>query len=629
MHEKEKTNFTTWSVYKNEVIFEEEDYSSVVRWLVLDFERKEFEPYYYAWGFKEVAPGQFFMLRSKRTKTTLGRPISVFYADISEKNAKLHFLIQEKGVGTMELCDLIPGEDEIEILGPLGNSFPDPEFEFSVDFVSGTVAIIGGGIGIAPVSYFAQSLHRGWEFDFFACFKSEPYAISGLSGYKVAVPSIKEAAGARNVYIATEDGSEGTEGMLDAILDVDTLSSKDPTTVVYDAVYACGPEPMLKYVQKICHEAGVKCFLSLESHMACGMGACLGCSISTRDGKKKVCKDGPVFPSEIVEFQPREKPLPTIYSDPRLGYKRFPSLLVEVAGVWFENPVIAASGTFGFGTEYQEIVDVSKLGGICSKGLTLEGSDGNPGIRVYETSGGMLNSIGLENPGVPHFIREELPKMRELGPVVIANLSGHSYKDYEEGAKLLDASSVDMIELNISCPNVATGGMTFGMDPVDASRVTSIVRKCTTKPLIVKLTPNAMDLKQIIIQVVKSGADAISLVNTFQAMEINIETGRPVFKNTYAGLSGPGIKPIALRMVHQAAKTIDEYCDRKVPVIGLGGITTWEDAVKFIMAGASAIQVGTATFGNPHAMEQIIGGIKDFMRVHGYERIEDFRGLAL
>lgn len=305
-------------------------------------------------------------------------------------------------------------------------------------------------------------------------------------------------------------------------------------------------------------------------------------------------------------------------------------LSVEICGVHFENPVIAASGTFGYGEEYSSIIDVNALGGICSKGLTLEPKAGNVGIRLHETPSGLINSIGLENPGITHFIHNELEQMLKLKPVAIANLSGSSLETYVEGAKLLDKTQIKMIELNISCPNVKAGGMAFGMKAEDASKVTQAVREATKKPLIVKLSPNAPDLVGIANAVRTSGADAVSLVNTFQAMAINVETGKPIFANIKAGLSGPAIKPIALRMVYDVAKNFSALPEsQQIPIIGLGGISNWIDAVEFIMAGASAIQVGAATFANPACMNQIISDLKSFMARKNYSTINDFKGLAL
>ena len=284
-----------------------------------------------------------------------------------------------------------------------------------------------------------------------------------------------------------------------------------------------------------------------------------------------------------------------------------PDLSVEIAGIKFKNPVIAASGTFGFGQNYRGFFDVSRLGGISSKGLTLAPKGGNSGERVIEVSSGDINSIGLENPGVPHFIQNELPEMLKLDTVSIANLAGHDLDSYIKGAELLDKTPVPAIELNISCPNVKAGGMAWGINPEAAFTCVSAVRKATSKPLIVKLSPNAPDLVSVALACIKAGANALSLINTIQAVAIDIESGRPVFDNIKAGLCGPAVKPIALRMVYDVVKAVNSLPkEQQIPVIGLGGISKWQDAVEFIMAGASAIQVGTATFSNPKTMIEII-----------------------
>ena len=417
--------------------------------------------------------------------------------------------------------------------------------------------------------------------------------------------------------------------MLPAALTVETLKSKG-----YTVVYACGPTPMLAYIQKICAEAGIQSYLSMENRMACGVGACLGCTISTTEGNKRCCKDGPVFKGEILKFEPpKNRPIfgsanSSSGVEP-VETKFEPDLSVEVAGVHFGNPVIAASGTFGYGSEYSSIFDVNALGGICSKGLTLHARQGNTGIRLVETQSGLINSIGLENPGIEHFISHELPSMLALKPVTIANLSGSSLETYVEGAKLLDKTEVPMIELNISCPNVKAGGMAFGMDCAAAASVTKAVREVTKKPLMVKLTPNAPDLIGIAMAVREAGANAISLVNTFQAMSIDLNTGRPVFDNIRAGFSGAAIKPIALRMVYDVVQAMNKLPENeRIPVVGLGGISTWQDALEFLMAGASAIQVGTASFANPKAMIRIIEGLRSYMKSRGFKSISEFRGCA-
>lgn len=298
-------------------------------------------------------------------------------------------------------------------------------------------------------------------------------------------------------------------------------------------------------------------------------------------------------------------------------------LETNLCGVTMQNPVIAASGTFGFGAEYGELFDVSRLGGISSKGLTLSGSHGNKGARVVETRAGIMNSIGLENPGVRHFIEHEAAVMRKFSPCIsIANLGGHSEDDYTEGARLLNDADIDMIELNISCPNVKCGGMAFGMIPETAADITEKVKKITRHPLIVKLSPNAGDIVAVAKAVESAGADGVSLVNTFLALAIDVRIRKPIFNNVYAGLSGPCIKPIALRMVHQVAKSV------KIPVVGLGGIETWQDAIEFIMAGATAVQVGTATFAKPTAMLDIIDGMERFCREEKLFNIGEVIGAA-
>jgi len=291
-----------------------------------------------------------------------------------------------------------------------------------------------------------------------------------------------------------------------------------------------------------------------------------------------------------------------------------PDLSVNIAGVHLRNPVIAASGTFGFAKEYSQFFDVSLLGGICTKGLTLSAKDGNNGIRVWETPSGMLNSIGLENPGIPAFIENELPNLQRLGPAIIANLSGASSDEYIEGAALLNESPVDMIELNISCPNVKAGGMAFGLDPGTAAALTAAVRRaCAGKPLMVKLSPNAPRISTVALACVNAGADAISLVNTFKAMAIDTVNRRPVFDNVTAGLSGPAIRPLALGIVWELFDALRES-NVNIPIVGIGGIACSNDALEFLMAGAAAVQVGSATFLDPHTMPDVIDGIYRYMQ---------------
>ena len=297
------------------------------------------------------------------------------------------------------------------------------------------------------------------------------------------------------------------------------------------------------------------------------------------------------------------------------------SLKVNIAGVDFKNPVIAASGTFGFGEEFSNYIDINKLGGISSKGLTLNKNPGNPGIRIYETPAGIMNSIGLQNPGVDHFIGNELIFMRKYQPVVIANLGGHSYDDYRIGASKLEDSDVDMVELNISCPNLKEGGMAFGTDPHKAREVIKQVRKATNKPLIVKLSPNVTSIAEFAKIAEGEGADSISLVNTFNAMAVDIKRKKFVFNNKTAGLSGPAIKPIALRMTYEAVNAV------KIPVIAMGGIMNVEDALEFLMVGAKAIQVGTANFKRLETMIDIVDGLEKYLADNKISDINEIIGI--
>jgi dihydroorotate dehydrogenase (subfamily 1) family protein len=294
---------------------------------------------------------------------------------------------------------------------------------------------------------------------------------------------------------------------------------------------------------------------------------------------------------------------------------------VNICGVKLKNPVIAASGTFGFGEEYAQFYEVSKLGGICSKGLTLNPKEGNDGTRVFETRGGMLNSVGLQNPGVDHFIKYELSEMKKIDTAIIANLGGGSIEDYIKGVEMLNNVDVDMLELNISCPNVKHGGMALGIKSEVAYEAVKEVRNVCKKPLMVKLSPNAEDIVDMAYKCCEAGADALSLVNTFKGMAIDIKRKKPVFNNVTAGLSGPAIKPIALRMVYEVSKAVN------IPVVGLGGICSWQDAIEFIMAGAYAVQVGTANFIKPDICLDIINGIEDYMKNENIKSLDEIRGI--
>ena len=298
-----------------------------------------------------------------------------------------------------------------------------------------------------------------------------------------------------------------------------------------------------------------------------------------------------------------------------------PDMHVNIGSLHLRNPVMTASGTFGYGEEFALLVDLHRLGAIIVKGVSREPRSGNPPPRIVETPAGMLNAIGLENVGIEGFIVEKLPFLQRIDTPVIVNILGDTVDDYGRlAARLNEVDGVSAIEINISCPNVKQGGVVFGTDPAMAHAVTAAVRENYQGPVVVKLSPNVTDITVIARAVQEAGADAVSLINTVLGMAIDIATGRPKLANIVGGLSGPAIKPIALRMVWQVAESV------KIPVVGIGGITTPEDAIEFLLAGASAIQVGTANFINPKATEEIIDGIGAYLLAKNVRSVSDLTG---
>ncbi len=295
-------------------------------------------------------------------------------------------------------------------------------------------------------------------------------------------------------------------------------------------------------------------------------------------------------------------------------------LAVEVAGIRMATPVMGASGTFGFGMEYEDFLDLADVGAVVSKGVTPKPRAGNGGVRIAETPAGMLNSIGLENPGIEAFCRDILPEAAKLPTAFIVNISAGTAEEYGEMAQMLDVEGVDGIEVNISCPNVKEGGIVFGTDPKQAARVTQEVKKYTKKPVIVKLSPNVTDITQMARAVEEAGADAVSLINTLTGMAIDVEKRQPLLGNITGGLSGPAIKPVALRMVYQAAQAVS------IPVIGMGGIQTGEDVAAFMLAGASAVEIGAENFANPRVVVEAAEGLEAYLERQGIEYARDLTG---
>ena len=302
--------------------------------------------------------------------------------------------------------------------------------------------------------------------------------------------------------------------------------------------------------------------------------------------------------------------------------RRTPDLSVSFAGIQLKNPVIAASGTFGYGIEFEDVVHLDKLGGFVVKGLSREPMAGHPPPRLYETAAGMLNAIGLQNIGARAFVKEKLPALRRKKNIVIfANVFGYTREDYESTIQILnEGDGISAYELNVSCPNTAEGGIQFGSDPRQLDEVVSTAKRATQHPLIVKLSPNVTSIAQMARVAQDAGADAVSLVNTFVAMAIDTETRKPRISNVTAGLSGPAIKPIAVRMVYDAAHAVE------IPVIGMGGISTATDVVEFMLAGASAVQIGTASYWDPCATEKIVDELQRYCVEHHIERLTDLTG---
>ena len=295
---------------------------------------------------------------------------------------------------------------------------------------------------------------------------------------------------------------------------------------------------------------------------------------------------------------------------------------VNIAGVELKNPVMTASGTFGSGMEYSEFVDLNKLGAVVTKGVANVPWPGNPTPRIAETHGGMLNAIGLQNPGIDVFVKRDIPFLKQYDTKIIVNVCGHSKEEYIDVVERLADEDVDLLEINISCPNVKEGGIAFGQNPDSAAEITKAVKSVAKQPIIMKLSPNVTDITEMAKAVEAAGADAVSLINTLTGMKIDIHRQTFALANKTGGLSGPAIKPIAVRMVNQVANAV------KIPIIGMGGIVNYEDAMEFILAGATAVSVGTANFFNPKATEEIVQGIEKYMEIHNCNDINELIGIV-
>lgn len=571
-------------------------------------------------------PGQFAMIkpRPESLNPLLARPFSIF-----RSLDGLHFEVLYRVVGTSTaLLSRIAEGSEIEVTGPLGNGFSFPK---NIPSPSPIHIVIAGGIGIAPLYSIPEYLRNrripvgenqnalkgdaGKEkfiLYYGALKKSELYFTESLKS------SFDE------VRFATDDGSSGFKGnVLDLLWHDDVIHGKTALNF-----YSCGPNPMLKAAASRLTAAGMaeNLQLSLEESFGCGIGACLGCAvkINKNEGEfeyKRVCKDGPVFyAGSLFDFGGNniEAPSPPRKENKSPVEPQSVDLSVRIGGLALDFPVMPASGTFGYGEEFIDIIDYGCFGAIVTKGISLEPSKGNDMPRICDVSCGMINSIGLQNIGLERFKDEKMPFLRGLGKPVIVNFYGKKISDYAVLAKKLsETDGVAAIEANISCPNVEEGGRAFGSDPETVYELVSSVKEATAGriPLIVKLTPMVSDIAMIAEICEKAGADALSLINTIPAAKIDIKTMKFKLGKGSGGLSGPAVKPVAVKLVNDVYKSV------RIPVIGMGGISCWEDAAEFFLAGASAVAVGTYSFVNPNLVPEIVAGLRAYLAENGFGSI--------
>ena len=555
-------------------------------------------------------PGQFVMLKANEEglNPLLSRPFSIFnrFGDL-----EFEVLYRVLGKGTEILSEIAEGSF-LEVTGPLGNGF-----ELNLNAVHKVHILIAGGIGIAPLYSLPEYINNNSVQDkiilYYGARKAEELY------FRHSIHSRFD-----EVYFATDDGSFGFKGNIMDMLYENTGSGGFNDTAKGADFYACGPKPMLNALISRFSESGISGRLqaSLEESFGCGIGACLGCVIKAKTDTgfeyKRVCKDGPVFYANEILI-PEKKPEAVKKEDAKSAEKKIePDLSVKLGNLSLDYPVMPASGTFGYGEEFFEVIDYNYFGALVTKGISLKPSKGNEMPRICETSCGMINSIGLQNVGFEKFRDEKMPFLRNFNKPVIVNFFGSSIEEYVELAeKLANIGGIGALEANISCPNIKEGGRSFGSDPEVVYELVSSVKEKTGGglPLIVKLTPMVSDISLIAEVCEKAGADIISLINTIPAAAIDIKTKKFKLNRGYGGLSGAAVKPVALKLVG------DVYNAVRIPVIGMGGISSWEDAAEFFLAGATAVAVGTYAFVNPKIIPEITAGLKNYLAENGFNSI--------
>jgi dihydroorotate dehydrogenase (NAD+) catalytic subunit len=547
-------------------------------------------------------PGQFYMLASERSwgegggRPFLPRAISVAETASAKEGVRLDFLVEGVGPGTDRLCELEPGE-RVWVTGPLGNSFATPK---QVNPDAAGAILVGGGIGIAPMAIWRRHLvEKGIPLRVLLGFRNEAHS-GGLNELFCAGGTL-----CPDVRLATEDGHTGHQGYVTDLL-ATMLAGDDATSAV---VYSCGPPAMLEAVSSLCQEHNVPYQLAEESPMACGFGACFGCAVSKPGGGYlRLCVDGPVLgsqPAGPVSDRGLSLPGESSRSSPPAGGADAEGRhgKVEFCGIELEHPVINASGTYDaiaarkvFG---DGLLEEFPFSAFVSKTITPEPRAGNEPQRIWETPAGMINSIGLPNKGLEGFLAEDLPQLAELPVPLIVSVMATGRPEF---ARLVEAVSerdeVAAIELNVSCPNVHSG-LIVGEQPTETEALLETLRPLTSKPLIVKLTPNVANPESVAVAAEEGGADAVSLINTLKASAIDPATGEPALAAGHGGLSGPAVRPIALQQLRAVRAAVE------LPLIGMGGISTGADAAEFLAVGATLVAVGTESFRDPCAGSRV------------------------
>lgn len=540
-----------------------------------------------------AGPGQFIMLQPKHDRSVMPRSFSV----VEVEGNIVTVLIKAVGNNTKEYSKLVPGE-KIDFSGPHGSEIViDPDADFFI--------IIVGGIGVAALISLAKRIKEQGKRVIVMIGAKTRKQISGFRFF--------DRYGIETLIVVDNENMQkpfASDYLLETILKNENCSIR---------VYSCGPMKMLGVVNTICDYSKCKCTVVLEEVMACGTGSCKGCAIVGKDGSvKHVCSDGPAFDSDWIDW---EKFLPEEPVRYRKYFSADNGMKTKLNDVLLDYPTMNSSGCIGIDALENGEFDISKLGALVTKGVTVEPRAGNTMPRICETPAGMINSIGLENVGLEVFMKEELPRWLQLGKPVFVNISGFSAKDYYVLSMELDYTCIAGFEVNISCPNVKSGGIAFGVNVHSAYEITKAVRRMTNKIVIVKLTPNVTDIVEIAKAAVEGGADAISLINTVQAMAIDPYTRRPKIGAILGGLSGPAVRPIAVRMVYQLRKA-----GIGVPIIGMGGIEDGESAAEFFIAGADMVAVGTGGFSNRKVFSDINDGLEKILRYHGYDSIKQLVG---